>query len=159
MSHSDGTPASRRLPQSSPPTPLPQKPADPPREDATDLEPAIEILRPLLKNPDQAQQVVTRVATAVLFQGPLPPPDVFKGYEEVVPGSALEILKMATREQGHRHKLQFLEMIYPYLGWLAGFVCFIASIAGAIYLAMHDRETVASLLLGCSVPRRNRLVY
>jgi hypothetical protein len=119
-----------------------------PAPDTAALEPAVEILRPLLRNPGQAQQVVARVATAVLFRGPLPPPDVFKGYDDIVPGSAREILDMATREQSHRHKLQFLEMIYPYLGWFAGFVCFLVCIAGSVYLAMHDKPVIAAALLG-----------
>jgi hypothetical protein len=105
----------------------PTPPAKP--EDSTDalpaaeieaLEPAAEILRPLLRDPKQATQVVAMMATTVeLFRGPLPPPDHFKGYEEVVPGGAREILNMAKREQRHRHRMQALEMIYPYLGWFA----------------------------------------
>ncbi len=39
-------------------------------------------------------------------------------------------------------------MVYPYLGQLAGFVGFLASLGGAVYLAMNDRPTVAGLLLG-----------
>ena len=116
--------------------------------DTAGLEPAVEILRPLLRDPGQAQQVVAKVATAVLFRGPLPPPEVFKDYEDVVPGSAREILNMATREQGHRHRLQLLEMIYPYLGQCAGFVGFLSSVGGAVYLAMNDRPAVAGLILG-----------
>jgi len=147
MSHSgDGTPSQRQ-----PKLPVPAQSEAEPVSSAPDtaaLEPAVEILRPLLRNPGQAQQVVARVATAVLFRGPLPPPDVFKGYDEVVPGSAREILNMATREQGHRHKLQFLEMVYPYLGWFAGFVCFLVCIAGSVYLAMHDKPAIAAALLG-----------
>jgi hypothetical protein len=127
-------------------------------EDSTDalpaaeieaLEPAAEILRPLLRDPKQANQVVAMMATTVeLFRGPLPPPDHFKGYEEVVPGGAREILNMAAREQRHRHRMQTLEMIYPYLGWFAGFVGFLASLAGATYLAMDNHEAVAGGMLG-----------
>jgi hypothetical protein len=95
---------------------------------------------------------VVRVATAVqLFRGPLPPPEHLRGYNEVVPGSAEKILNMAVSEQGHRHKMQNLEMLYPYLGWAAGFVGFLACVGGAIYLAMNNEEHVALALLGVPV--------
>jgi uncharacterized membrane protein len=147
MSNSgDETPGTQRA-KPEPPAAPGQKSVDPSAE-AADFEPAAEILRPHLRNPGQAKQVVAEVATAVLFHGPLPPPDVFKGYDEIVPGSAREILSMAAQEQRHRHRLEVFEMVYPYLGQLAGFVGFLASLGGAVYLAMNDRPTVAGLLLG-----------
>jgi uncharacterized membrane protein len=147
MAHSrNGAPA-RRPPESST-AERPLESADPPR-DIESLEPAVEIIRPLLRDPELAPQAVARMATAVrMFSGPLPPPDVFKGYDDVVPGSAHEILEMARREQCHRHRMQFLEMLYPYLGWFAGFVCFLACVIGAVYLAMNNRLIVAGALLG-----------
>jgi uncharacterized membrane protein len=142
-----GLPA-RRSPSAGASAAPPQQEADPPPETAA-LEPAVEVLRPFLRDPAQASQAVARMVTAVrMFRGPLPPPTDFKGYNDVVPGSGREILDMAKGEQLHRHKMQYLEMIYPYLGWFAGFVCFLTCIAGSVYLAMNDRETIAGLLLG-----------
>lgn len=137
----------RRTPQT-PPAPRPQEAINLSSKTEA-LEPAVEILRPLLRDPSQAPQAVAKMVTAVqMFRGPLPPPDVFRGYNEVVPGSGREILDMAKREQRHRHRMQILEIIYPYLGWLAGFVCFLSCLAGAVYLAMNDRPAVAGILLG-----------
>jgi uncharacterized membrane protein len=45
------------------------------------------------------------VASAA-FAGPLPPPEVLKGYEEVLPGSADRILKMAEGQSSHRQALE-----------------------------------------------------
>lgn len=36
------------------------------------------------------------------FAGPIPPPQVLKGYEDILPGSADRILKMAENQQQHR---------------------------------------------------------
>ena len=47
--------------------------------------------------------------------------------------------------------MQTLEMLYPYLGWFAGFVGFLACIAGAVYLALYDHENAALALLGLPV--------
>ncbi|EHI56450.1 hypothetical protein HMPREF9333_00312 [Johnsonella ignava ATCC 51276] len=43
--------------------------------------------------------------SASLFSGPLPPPSILQGYEDVLPGSADRILKMAEKEQSNRHDL------------------------------------------------------
>jgi len=37
--------------------------------------------------------------------GPLPPPGVIKQYNEIIPGSAERILKMAEKEQEHRFEM------------------------------------------------------
>jgi len=42
------------------------------------------------------------------FSGPLPPPAVLMGYEEIVPGAAERIIAMAEGEQKHRHKIETL---------------------------------------------------
>src|SRR6266496_2421432 len=135
------------------PAPSPSSPARDigasPEAQVESLEPAVEILRPLLRDPTQAPQAVARMVTAVqLFRGPLPPADHFREYNEVVPGSAREILDMAKGEQAHRHRMQSLEMIYPYLGWFAGFAGFLACIGGATYLAMNSHEAIAGAMLG-----------
>jgi len=55
---------------------------------------------------------------------------------------------MAKAAQMHRHLMQKLEMIYPYLGWLTGSVGLLACVGGAVYLAMNNHEGVAGGLLG-----------
>lgn len=39
------------------------------------------------------------------FSGPLPPPDVIRGYDQILPGGAERIFAMAEKEQSHRHKI------------------------------------------------------
>lgn len=57
---------------------------------------AVEYLRPFLRDPTTAVQAVTRiVAVAEKFSGPMPHPMHLRGYKEIVPGSAREILDMA----------------------------------------------------------------
>lgn len=41
-----------------------------------------------------------------LSSGPLPPPDILKKYDEVVPGAAERILKMAEAQATHRQSLE-----------------------------------------------------
>jgi uncharacterized membrane protein len=86
---------------------------------------AIEFLRPLLRDPSQAPEAAARiVAVAEMYIGPIPHPEDFKAYEDAVPGSGKEIILMARREQEHQHKSESLEMLYPYLGLICGFIAF-----------------------------------
>jgi len=54
--------------------------------------------------------VVTHAS--VQISGPLPPPEAFRGYEDVVPGAADRILKMAEGEQVHRHQVETRQLRY-----------------------------------------------
>ena len=110
---------------------------------------AAEFLRPLLRDPDQAPRAAaTILSTVEMFSGPLPHPEHLEKYERLVSGSARQILDMAGREQSHRHRMQLLEMVYPYLGWFSGTVGFLSCIAGAIYLGTVGHEPLAGGLLG-----------
>ncbi len=40
------------------------------------------------------------------FSGPLPPPEVLAQYNEIVPGAAERILKMAEEQSAHRRRLE-----------------------------------------------------
>ena len=55
---------------------------------------------------------------------------------------------MAKREQGHRHRMELLENLYPYCGLCAGVLALLACVAGSIYLGMHDKTSIAVALLG-----------
>ncbi|WP_144982397.1 DUF2335 domain-containing protein [Halomonas sp. C22] len=69
---------------------------------------------------DEEQQVLTQllqrhksdVAVAIsrrttsAFQGPLPPPSILRGYEDIVPGSAAKIIDWADSEREHRHRTE-----------------------------------------------------
>lgn len=41
-----------------------------------------------------------------VFQGPIPHPDILRGYEKVAKGSANRIISMAEKEAAHRHYIE-----------------------------------------------------
>lgn len=43
------------------------------------------------------------------FSGPIPPPNIIAGYENVVPGAADRIIKMAERQSLHRQDVELME--------------------------------------------------
>ena len=50
------------------------------------------------------EDIRTSVIQAALFSGPLPPPGMYREYEEVLPGSANRLMELTEDQQKHRHK-------------------------------------------------------
>lgn len=64
-------------------------------------------LQEALNDPSMRGQLLSfSAAFAANWSGPYPPPDLLRGYEDVVPGSAERIISMAERQQEHRHDLE-----------------------------------------------------
>lgn len=62
--------------------------------------------------PVEQERTLLEVSKRELFVGPLPNPDALQKYEEVYPGIAERILKMAEIEQAERHaqKRELIEL-------------------------------------------------
>lgn len=60
--------------------------------------------RPLSVNPDTLppSQRASLIHAQMEFSGPLPPPQILGQYDEVLPGAAERILRMAEKQQDHR---------------------------------------------------------
>lgn len=56
------------------------------------------------ENPNEENRVVVHQSTS--FSGPLPPPEILRRFDEVVPGAAERIIKMAEEQSGHRRELE-----------------------------------------------------
>jgi uncharacterized membrane protein len=56
--------------------------------------------------PPAGRMIRTEVREAVSFSGPLPPPEVLRAYEEMLPGCATRIIEMAERQSAHRRELE-----------------------------------------------------
>lgn len=64
-----------------------------------------EVLKPEVVREVRAVVRELRVLKREKFSGPLPKPEHFGQYERVLPGTAERILKMAEKEQDHRHAM------------------------------------------------------
>ena len=68
----------------------------------------------LLHSPGGRQSLLKLVTQVVSVSerhsGPLPPPHQLQEYENILPGSAERIFRIAEREQAHRHEMQHTEM-------------------------------------------------
>jgi len=85
------------------------------------------------------------------FSGPLPPPNAFAKYDQILEGSANRILTMAEKEQENRQKILNekikSDIINEKLGIIFGFIVALSAIAGSVYCA-HIGQTLAAIAIG-----------
>jgi uncharacterized membrane protein len=79
------------------------------------------------------------------WSGPLPNPEALERYNQIVPGAAERIIKMAETQHEHRLALE-KEAIdsnvnSQRLGTILGFIIAMTAIIGGIFLAYIGRET------------------
>lgn len=89
------------------------------------------------------------------FQGPIPPPEDLKGYEEVLPGASHRIITMAEENSKHRREME-KAIIEGNLNlskrgqWIGLFLAvFFAGIS--LVLAFHGYETLGGILISSTL--------
>lgn len=68
-----------------------------------------EDVKPILKGmPIKDQQIMVRALVSVsrTFAGPIPPPDLLAGYNDIIPDGAERILRMAEKQSDHRMEME-----------------------------------------------------
>lgn len=89
------------------------------------------------------------------FRGPIPPPSIIKGYEEVVAGSADRIIKMAENQAAHRQEMErkmirddsrdsLLGIIFAFI---LGIGCIIAAVV-MVVLVPQNAGAIAGSVIG-----------
>lgn len=85
------------------------------------------------------------------FAGPIPPPQVLKGYEDILPGSADRILKMAENQQQHRIEIEkkaiSSQSENSKRGQIFAFIVFILCSFIGLAFAYFDMKTFAGIFL------------
>ena len=59
-----------------------------------------------LQNKHNQNDLVIQQTSMQSFSGPLPPPEILKKFDEIVPGAAERIIKMAEEQSAHRKELE-----------------------------------------------------
>ena len=88
------------------------------------------------------------------FQGPIPHPDILKGYEETLKGSANRIIAMAENQASHRFAIEQQELKLSSRDSLLGIVCaftlciFLISIGAALcFYSQHIAGQISGTLM------------
>lgn len=93
--------------------------------------------------------VTTSVRKASSFSGPVPPPEILKGYNEVLQNGAERILMMAEKQSNHRMQLEDHaikeELKQSRLGQVFGFILGLVGFGLATTLAMFNHEAIAGI--------------
>ena len=118
------------------------------KEHEVEIEPAEE------KIEKDVKQYVAEVIQSE-FRGPIPPPSIIKGYEEVLPGSADRIIKMAEKQMSHRHNMESV-MVHSesrdgLLGVLFAFMLGIGSLVASVVVVImvpQSSGAISSAALG-----------
>lgn len=99
------------------------------------------------------------------FSGPIPPPSIIKGYEEIMPGAAERIIAMAENQAKHRQDMEKImvnaeardSLLGVVFAFILGVGCLVASAiivicvpekTGAISSAMVGITGIASIIVG-----------
>lgn len=96
----------------------------------------------------------TQLQLTAIHSGPLPPPKQLSEYEEICPGAAERIIRMAESQIAHRQELEKLTLRAnarnSLLGICCGFIIGMSCIVGGIIIALHGLSMVGfgSLLAG-----------
>lgn len=99
--------------------------------------------------PDGANQTMLALSAQQTFVGPIPHPDVLKGYEEISTGFADRIITMAEKQSEHRMKMES-EKIHAESRdssrgvWFA-FILGIGSLAAATAIALTGQNAASSI--------------
>ncbi|MEW5775103.1 MAG: DUF2335 domain-containing protein [Thermodesulfobacteriota bacterium] len=117
-------------------------PCDAQKKTPVEPERVVEELKSL---PPKVQQTIF-----AQFIGPLPPPEVFAGYDNVLPGAAERILKMAEDEANHRRaqegRIVASSCQDGRLGLWMGFVIGMLGISGSCVVAIIGNALAGSVL-------------
>ncbi|MDN5077627.1 DUF2335 domain-containing protein [Aliarcobacter butzleri] len=89
------------------------------------------------------------------FSGPLPHPEHFKKYNQIVPGSANRLLKMAEDDLAHAHSMQRkqlnIELFAVVAGLIVGATIALVALIGSGYLIMQGHDIAGAILGGGSL--------
>lgn len=100
-------------------------------------------------------QEVTVQREEHLFSGPLPAPDILRGYDEILPGAAERIIRMAEKEQEHAHEAGLLALRETAAGnrrgQTIGGIVALAALGTAAFLGYHGHSVAAGIVGGTTV--------
>lgn len=102
------------------------------------------------------------------YKGPIPSPDMFKAYEEVLPGSADRILTMSENQSKHRQEMEKIELkssrFFALLGLCFGFIITISGFGCGVFLIYNNKDASGfaiiigeiSVIIGAFLYKKNK---
>lgn len=95
------------------------------------------------------------VSTSTSFSGPIPPPNLLREYDEIVPGTAARIVAMAEAQSRHRIDLEkrvvHSDIRKSYYGLVFAFVICIAFLACGTFLVLNGHDVAGATIATSSL--------
>ena len=108
-----------------------------------------------IPDPKSRQEIIRIVAsTTRIHQGPLPPPEDLKGYEDILPGAAREIFDMAKSQQNYRQQTEsgIIEHSKKQENWtriIGTLIIFSIIACGILAMAWEQTSVAVTVFGGC----------
>lgn len=84
------------------------------------------------------------------FSGPLPPPEILQKFDEIVPGAAERIIKMAEDQSAHRRELERRVIISDVnrskWGQILGFIIAVVGLVVSAVIAIYGSAITGGIL-------------
>lgn len=125
-----------------------------------DIEDAVDILDKL--DPKERRVLLSMVSTQ--YQGPIPPPEVLRGFEDICSGSADRIITMAEMQSSHRQDIE-KKVVASKTGdsriglYLAFIVVVISFIGGMFLIAFGKGPAGLTIMAGVLVALVSVFIY
>jgi len=107
---------------------------------------------PPTQSPPETQAIGSIQIQQSAFSGPIPPPEFLQKYNEILPGLADRLVRMAEKQEDHRHALERsavkAEITRGYIGQASGLIVALTGLAIGGWLLYRDKPVAGSLFAG-----------
>ena len=103
---------------------------------------------------DTASQPLSVQREEHLFSGPLPAPEILRGYDNILPGAAERIIRMAEKEQTNAHEsgmLALREAVADRKREIIAGIVALAALGTSAFLGHNGHAVAASIVGGTTV--------
>lgn len=104
---------------------------------------------------DTAESYLIAQEIRAEFSGPLPHPSILAKYEEILPGAATRIFKMAEEQASHRRDMEKKSLNLSgrdaLLGIVLGFIIALSGIVGGILIIAFNPDSFGAVISGSAI--------
>ena len=129
---------------------------DSPQENESRENSEISPVRP--HSPAETREEIGQIMASItrsVYRGPIPPPEILKGYDLVKPGFAERVFVMAERQSQHRMELEKTVVIgdhkKSWVGLVLGFLVACGVFYGSYDLVKKGHDTAGTILGGSAL--------
>lgn len=111
-----------------------------------------EVLSPDTDTDSESTQLIfEEVERTLTLSGPIPPPRVLAEYGQIQPDLVDRIVKMAEKQQAHRHRMEerslSASITLSIRGLMTGFLVGLAGLGAATWM-VHEKQSAAGIIIG-----------